>query len=73
MPKQRKTRRAVIAAALAGIGLAVGIGLGTGTPAETGRASVADTIWGAVPSQPSPTPSATVKASPAMLDDTIWG
>ncbi|MFJ4799226.1 hypothetical protein [Kitasatospora purpeofusca] len=73
MPKRKTTRRAAIAAVLASLGLAVGVGLSAGTPAEVGRTSVADTIWGAVPSQPSPTPSTTVTASPAMLDDTIWG
>ncbi|WP_224274127.1 hypothetical protein [Streptomyces sp. LS1784] len=71
MSKYKTPRRAAVIGALASIGLAVGLGLTAGTPAQRQPATVADTIWGAVPSQPSPTP--TVTASAATLDDTIWG
>ena len=69
MPK-RTTRLATIGI-LASIGLAIGIGLATSAPAAPNPTTVADTIWGVLPPQPSPTP--TVTASAATVDDTIWG
>lgn len=65
------SRRAAIIGILASIGLAIGLGFSAGAPSHTSPATVADTIWGAVPTQPSPTP--TITASAASLDDTIWG
>ncbi|MGV9271349.1 hypothetical protein ACWDRR_42680 [Kitasatospora sp. NPDC003701] len=67
MPARKITRRA-LAGLAAGAALTVGLSLAASTPTEPRH--VADSVWGAVAPEPTPT----VAPEPtATLADSVWG